>query len=653
MRDRAIQLLCVAVAVAAIAFGGSLLPSILRISDEHSLRYTDVSLEGAPPIVAVGTAIGALRGIIVDYLWLKAGVQKEKGLFYEAMADARLITQLQPRFGEVWGFQGHNMAYNISVLTDTPSERWEWVRAGIDLVRDEGLRYNPNDLPLHKELAFWLSHKVDGVADDAHLYYKREWAREWQFLLGVPPATHAERVAMLEAIKNAPDTLEELELKDPSVKVMIDALTGSLSAFDRKFQFRLDRDFLMNLGRWEGVQTSRYAKLLRLDEAFRRNDPVYAAFDAVLKAPESQGALTSFRPFLRKKVLKDAYNMDAALMWAYTSEFGPFDWRHPQSHAFYWARKGATTAAKRSSNVEDIYKVLNNDRINIQAMQALSRTGLMQFDPFSNDNPGRLNDPRWIKSIDRYFGELYRKHFGTRGGGGDSFCDFYQNFMSQAVRELFRLGDYEGAQAILTKLDNLFGRGGLIPNNKYEAPLDVFVRNVTYGEYEGSPDVARSDVYAALGRGFREGLLLDRPEVLKQALDFARDLTLYFQGNRYTDFVNKFGERRMADLLGNLKTSVQDVFANVLMDTSQPLIDRLTIYNRAAETERRLIYDLVKGPIEAEFAADPIANVAPFTQIFPEPPEMEAFRAARAAEAAARTVEAEAEATKRSTAEIR
>lgn len=651
MRDRLIQLACLIVAIASAVVGGNMLPGIIKISDEKGLRYTDVSLEGAPPIVAVGTAIGAFRGIIVDYLWLKAGIQKEKGLFYEAMDDARLITKLQPRFGEVWGFQGHNMAYNISVLTDTAAERWEWVRAGIDLVRDEGLRYNPNDLPLHKELAFWLSHKIDGVADDAHLYYKREFARQWQFLLGVPPPSHQDRINWLASIKDSPTTLEALEAAHPEVKALVEDLTNSMAGFEQRFQFRLDQTFLTNLGRWQSVQTSRYAKLLGLDETFRRNDPIYSTFDAVLKSPQHQAALKWFVPFLQRKVLLDEFNMDPALMWEYTRDFGPFDWRHPQAHAFYWARKGATTAAKRSANVEEIYKVLNNDRINIQAMQALSRTGLMQFDPFSNDNPGRLNDPRWIKSIDRYFGELYRKHFGTRGGGGDSFCDFYQNYMSQAVRELYRLGDIEGAQAILAKLDQLFGRGGLIPNNKYEAPLDTFVRNVTYAEYEGSPDVARSDVYAVLAHGFREGLLLDRPKVLEDAIKFARDLITYFQGNQYTDFVNKFGERRMADLVSNLKSSVQDVFANVLMDTSQPLIDRLTIYNRASEPERRLVYDLVKGPIEAEFTADPLANVAPFDQVFPEPPEMEAFRSARAAEAAARA--SEAEASKRSTAEIK
>ena len=651
MRDRLIQLAAVLTAIIAFICAGTLLPGVLRISDEKGLRYTDVSLEGAPPIVALGTAIGAFRGIIVDYLWIKAGKQKEKGLFYEAMTDARLITKLQPRFGEVWSFQGHNMAYNISVLTDTPSERWEWVRAGIDLVRDEGLRYNPNDLILHKELAFWLSHKIDGVADDAHLYYKREFAREWQYLLGIPPGSHQDRIAWIEKIKNAPDSIEELELKNPAVHVMVEQLKSGLSGFDQRFQFQLDDKFLTNLGRWKSVQTSRYAKLLGLDESFRANDPIYSTFDTVLKTLASEAALVDFLPFLQKKVLLESYNMDPALMWEYTRDFGPFDWRHPQSHAFYWARKGATTAAKRSSNVEEIYKVLNNDRINIQAMQALSRTGMMQYDPFSNDNPGRLNDPRWIKSIDRYFGELYRKHFGTRGGGGDSFCDFYQNFMSQAVRELYRMADYEGAQSILTKLDSLFGRGGLIPNNKYEAPLATFVHNVTFGEYEGSPDVARSDVYAALERGFREGLLFDRPQVLKEALEFAKGLTTYFQGNQYMDFVNKFGERRMADLIGSLRTSVQDVFASVVMDPTQPLMDRLTIYNRAGEAERRMIYDQVKGVLEQEYGVDPLSNVIPFAQLFPEPPEMDPYRQAQAAEAARRG--AEVESSKRSIAETK
>ncbi len=634
MRDRLIQLVCVLVAAGALIGGGALLPRLLRISDAQGMRFTDVSVEGAPPIVALGQAIGALRGIIVDYLWIKASQQKQEGLFYEAMSDAALITKLQPRFGEVWGFHGHNMAYNISVLTNTPEERWEWVKGGLDLVRNEGLRYNPNDLWLHKELAFWFAHKVDGVADDAHFHYKRELAREWHFLLGEPPVGHGERIAWIDSVATAPDTLEQCDALTPGTSAILDDIRKAVSGFDSTFNVKPDSHLLMAYGQWEAVHTSPTARMMGLDEAFKANDPVYRTFDGVFGDPARHEQVTLFVRWLRKKVLRDEYNMDPGLMALYTKEFGPFDWRHPQSHAFYWARKGATQATRRYEDVDDIYKVLNNDRINIQAMQALERSGLMRFDPFSNDNPTRLTDPRWIKVIDHYFEVLYQKHYGTRGAGGDSFVDFYENFMAFAVRQLYRAGDTEGAQLILDKLDRLFGRGGMIPNNKYEAPLDVFVRNITYGEYEYQPEAARSDVYNALIRGFREGLLLNRPQVLESAIQFAAELTEYFQGTRYTNFVNKFGERRMADLVSGLRTSIDTVLLQVLLDRAQPLIDRLTIYNRADEKYRRAVYDGAKAELEREYAQSILARNLPFEKAFPEPPGMEEYRAMKAAEAA-------------------
>ena len=67
---------------------------LLEGRDGYGLRYTDSSVEGAPPIVALGTAIGALRGVIVDYLWLKVNMMKEEGQFYEVMSDAELLTKL-------------------------------------------------------------------------------------------------------------------------------------------------------------------------------------------------------------------------------------------------------------------------------------------------------------------------------------------------------------------------------------------------------------------------------------------------------------------------------------------------------------------------------------------------------------------------------
>ena len=87
IRDRVIQLVAAIVAIAAFAGAGTLLPVAVKRSEEAGLRYTDVAVEGAPPIVAIGTAIGALRGIIVDYLWIRLTMMKEQGLFYEIMAN--------------------------------------------------------------------------------------------------------------------------------------------------------------------------------------------------------------------------------------------------------------------------------------------------------------------------------------------------------------------------------------------------------------------------------------------------------------------------------------------------------------------------------------------------------------------------------------
>ena len=631
MRDRIIQLCAVLTVVVTMTASGLMLDPILGKSDEAKLRYTNVSVEGAPPVVALGTAIGALRGLIFDYLWIKVNMMKEKGLFYEVMSDADLITKLQPRFGQVWSFHGHNMAYNISVMTDTPEERWAWVNAGINLVRNSGIRHNPNDLLLHKELAFWFAHKVDGVSDDAHLHYKREMAKEWHLLLGQPPFSQADRVAWMKQIADAPDTLSQLESEDPKVKELVEELTEALAGFDVHNQFALNKSFLTNIGKWRSSKVSMYARALGLEDVFIRNDPVYAAMDKILGNPENEPAIAKLLAFLRKKVLLDEYNMDPQLMYEYTRDIGPLDWRHPQAHALYWARRGTEYGEDRYRNEDDIYKIINNDRIFIQAMQFLARTGMMSVDPFSNDNPGRLADNRWIKVLDDYFISLYDKHYETRGGGGDTFTNFHENFMSSAIRTLFRSGDIPQAQAMLDRLDSLYGTGGLIPNTKYAVPLDVFVQQETYGTYLDQPWAAYGDVQAALIRGYREGLLGGRPEILEDAIRFARDLTIYFKESDAHDYVNKFGEARMTALVSDLKKSIQDVFLLVLTDNTLPLVDRLTIYNRAPVDQQRIVFDYASPALEAEFESSPLAQRISFDSVFPEPEGMEEYRAEAAA----------------------
>jgi hypothetical protein len=249
--------------------------------------------------------------------------------------------------------------------------------------------------------------------------------------------------------------------------------------------------------------------------------------------------------------------------------------------------------------------------------------------------------------MDRYFRRLYDKYFPDRetrtrlGGTADSFANGHENFLKQAVRELYRAGDMEGAQTLLTELDQLYGSGGIRPHAGYQKPLDLFVQEVTYGEYDMQPEVARSDVYAALLRGYREGLLLGDEKVMKDALKFADDLIVWFKNNKYNDFVNKFGEGRMKDLIGDLEASKTAVLRLVLLDSSQPLLDRLLIYRRAGDKERRGVYDEVLAPITAEFERSPLSKAISLKDALPEPPGMEVFRQEKAAAAAAKAAKKE------------
>src|SRR5260221_7327542 len=70
------------------------------------------------------------------------------------------------------------MAYNISVKFPDPADRWRWVQRGIELLRDDGLRYNPTEAQIYRELGWFFQNKMGQNLDDGHLYFKAAWAKE-------------------------------------------------------------------------------------------------------------------------------------------------------------------------------------------------------------------------------------------------------------------------------------------------------------------------------------------------------------------------------------------------------------------------------------------------------------------------------------------
>lgn len=142
-------------------------------------------LKNAPPLLAVSSVVlGGFRGLISNVLWVRALELQDEAKFFEMAQLADWITKLQPHIATVWMVQAWNMSYNISVKFSEPADRWLWVSRGIHLLRDEGLKYNPNNVDIYRELAWHFQHKMGHNLDDAHLFYKSVWATQMQEILG-------------------------------------------------------------------------------------------------------------------------------------------------------------------------------------------------------------------------------------------------------------------------------------------------------------------------------------------------------------------------------------------------------------------------------------------------------------------------------------
>jgi hypothetical protein len=178
MNPKLKKILMVILAV-VLLLGVSRVQSALN-RDRASLGLTRIEpLENAPPVLAFTTvALGGFRGLISNALWIRASDLQDEDKFFEMFQLADWITRLEPHFVQVWLVQAWNMAYNISIKFKDFPDRWRWVERGIELLRDDGLRFNPNETLIYRELAWFFQHKVGQNLDDANIYFKQQWANQ-------------------------------------------------------------------------------------------------------------------------------------------------------------------------------------------------------------------------------------------------------------------------------------------------------------------------------------------------------------------------------------------------------------------------------------------------------------------------------------------
>jgi hypothetical protein len=189
--------------------------------------FNPIDTEQAPPVLAFTTvALGGFRGLIANALWIRANELQENDKFFEMVQLSDWITKLQPHFTTVWVHMAWNMAYNISIKFTDPRDRWQWVQRGIELLRDQGLKWNPKETLIYRELGWFFQHKMGQDLDDAHMYFKTAWANEMQGVLGT------NYLALLnpqsDDEKRRAKRLREVFKMDPAIMQQVDASYGPL-----------------------------------------------------------------------------------------------------------------------------------------------------------------------------------------------------------------------------------------------------------------------------------------------------------------------------------------------------------------------------------------------------------------------------------------
>lgn len=139
--------------------------------------YAGYTSDVPPALTFVMAGLGGFRGIVSEILWFRASRLQEEGRFFELVQLADWLTMLDPHAAETWSYNAWNLAYNISVIMARDEDRLRWVLNGISLLRDDGLRFNPREARLYRELAWLYQNKIGDNLDSAHLTYKRYLAK--------------------------------------------------------------------------------------------------------------------------------------------------------------------------------------------------------------------------------------------------------------------------------------------------------------------------------------------------------------------------------------------------------------------------------------------------------------------------------------------
>jgi hypothetical protein len=617
-----------------MAVSGVLAVNLTGMAGAAKLTYTDRAEEGQPVEQSIGIALGAFRGIFVNFLWIRANDMKEAGKYFDAIQLASTITKLQPRFPRVWVFHAWNMAYNISVTTETPEERWAWVNAGINLLRDKGILANPNDMLIHKELAWIFLHKIGGFTDDANNYYKRKLAQEWTVVLGPPPRkSGADRdrakaiqkyVDWLRTIADAPQSMEDCIKGEPSVKGLLDQIRASVGV-----TFVTPDEAMIFLGQYEKYRA--VMKSILRSEWEQQMGPKTKAFAALVADPANDKAFEALTRHMRKRLLIERYHMDPERMIKYTQKYGPIDWRHHAAHSLYWSEKGVEAGEARVSEANKLdFDFVNTDRVVAQSVQDLFRTGEIYFDYLNSTRSASaffqgVPNPHFVESYMQIVDAEMRQRSRFDKNFYSPLSAGYENFVRDAIVFFYRRGEVGKAQKMLDGLRTYMymnlndpRRGEDLSKPVAEFVNDELVDNMT------RPSMMIQQVTGALMGAFASGLLGRDPELFRSQFDFAKKAHRYFMEEQIRQTpASGSAPVRMEQIDTNFAKVAGGLFFQFI--SALDIDDAETAYTAAENGLRLYAYAPIKEHFKDVLDQAAQSGGRKFEDVFPQPEGYDKF----------------------------
>ncbi|MBN2130519.1 MAG: hypothetical protein JW741_13545 [Sedimentisphaerales bacterium] len=481
-----------------LAGGAWRLDKLKELRRTYNLDPADMRTEAemAARLRVPTVALSIFRSLAIDYLWIRADNLKQQGQYFDALHLARMICALQPNLPSVWKFQSWNMTYNISVAMPTASERWNWVMAGIELLRDQGLKACPGSADLYRELSWYFQHKLGGVSDTYHRYYKERLAIEMMQLVGPNGGTNEE----FAALATAPRTWTDL-LADPNVAAVMEEISRREPMLQNRENF---------VETWLSIGQDDDSLSMELRQYFMDN--------------EESPALASLDRFIRAYRLRNHWKLEPDRILEINHRYGPvdyaspdgarlsLDWRLPWSQGVYWACQGIQYTKAGEFDQLQCWRMLYG---NLQDMVYNGRLHLF-FRSTPADAPERgtgqeivekevrtelrsftSQDLRMFPSAYKAMHEAMQAYIDIGEEYPKSIEDASEYLAWGSIESLYLMGRAQAAGRYYQEL-----RKDYPDNPDYQLPLDEFIRTKISEEAEQiSPRYAAAYVDSLLRQG--------------------------------------------------------------------------------------------------------------------------------------------------------